>query len=161
MVNNLLTCKICNAYSAKQLHQHLKKIHNVNSTEYRLLYGEESVMQIGFDPIKKIIITTRSKYVKKGYIKLHKQLELIEPYTKLELRAALIDNNLWKKYLGKSKYRTMIVDDIKLYKSIQLYITIDATLENKIKSIVEYNYNVELARCSCGKKYTFGKNCGS
>lgn len=162
MADSLLTCKVCCNYHAKQLHQHLKKEHNMNADEYRLIYGEDCVMQLGFNPKRKSKDDHHSTYVKKGYAQLTNKLELVEPYTKEELKAILENNNLWKRYIGKTKYRSLIKEDIRLYKSIESFtkhLNLKLTLENKMKFIVQYNYDIESARCSCKRKYTFGKHC--
>lgn len=158
MQERKLKCKICN-YEAKQLHQHLKSEHNLTALKYRELYGKDEIMQIGFAPNNKYVDTYRSSYVKRGYKNLQQQLNTLEIYTKDELRNILLNNNLWYKYLGKSKYRTMIADDPRLYKSVMHYTSdiLDTTLENRMKYIVEFNFDISKCRCKCGHKLTYGK----
>ena len=49
-MDNLLTCKYC-GYQGKQLHQHLKAVHNQTIKEYREKFDEFEMSQIGFNPV--------------------------------------------------------------------------------------------------------------
>lgn len=73
----------------------------------------------------------------KSYENLFKKLELIKPYSYEETFNKLIKNDYWKSLKGKSKNRTLIKEDIKLYKSIQYY---SQDLESQVLSSY-YNYN--------------------
>jgi hypothetical protein len=162
MNNKLLICRVCGVYRAKQLHQHLMKEHSMTSKDYRDRFGEREIMQIGFNPEKKSKSQYNSDYVKKGYKKVETTIQSAKVYTKSKLKSLLEENELWKNYLGKTKYRSMIKHDPALYKSIITHtsnLPIKTTLEQKLKLIVVYDYDLNRAKCSCGKRYTFGKHC--
>jgi len=162
----MLKCKLCN-YTAKQLFQHLKAQHNLTTNEYRIMYGTHLKVQDGFTAPQKLNIKRKntSKQIKKSYQKVNRLLELmVEFYTKYDTRNLLLTS--WKTYIGKTKYRTLIKDDIKLYGSINKHtqsltalFNRKLTLTEKLIFIVEYNYDVAKLKCACGKKYTFGKYC--
>lgn len=155
----LLNCKLCN-YKAKQLHQHLKAVHNMSSKEYRDIFGKDLKMQTNFTLDLSQTDPYHSNYVKNGYSKIKSKLNSISPYNRLVLVDKLLNNDLWKKYTGKTKYRTMIKDDIKLYASIMFYTRhLDTKLENRMKFILNYQFETNKCYCSCGKKMTFGKFC--
>jgi hypothetical protein len=121
------------------------------------MYGENEIMQIGFTPNNNINSCSRP-YVKKGYARIRQVLEAVDVYTRDVLRLILSENNLWHKYLGRTKHRTMICDDPKLYKSILHYTKdLDTTLENRMKYIVEFNYDISKCYCKCGSKLVYGK----
>lgn len=163
---NKLKCKLCN-YESKQLFQHLKSKHSMNTIEYRQLFGINEVVQIGFLPDNKIKNDYNSKYVKNGYKKINDKVnDVVDLYSKKAVRNILNKENLWKRYIGKTKYRTMINDDIVLYKSIceyskeaELIISKKMTLPEKMRFITEYNYDVHKIKCNCGKTYTWNKYC--
>jgi hypothetical protein len=165
MKKNKLVCKICK-YEAKQLHQHLRSVHNLSALEYRNIYGKDEIMQIGWGVPKKVdkILSKKGIWV---YKHIFQKLDLIdEIYTLKQLQKILRLNNLWKKYIGKAKNRTLLNDDIKLYKSIYEITKIDElkfgkkmSLPNKIKFILEYDCDIEKLKCSCGKTYTFNRYC--
>lgn len=166
-MDNLLTCKLCN-HKAKQLTQHIKSKHKITCTQYREMFGEHEVMAIGFNPIKKEIDEKFSNMVKTGYSKKKHEIESIsEIYTKEETYNILISNDLYKKYIGKTKYRTLINDDMKLYKSIMEYTDYiptqyfihPFTFTRRLKLIAEYNYNIENAMCQCKRRVTLTKYC--
>ena len=62
---NLLECKIC-GYKEKQLHPHHKAKHNMSSSEYRNIYGDNKIMQLGFTPNKPTLNIKHSNEVKRG-----------------------------------------------------------------------------------------------
>lgn len=162
MSSGLLTCRVCGVYKAKQLHQHIMKEHNMSSRDYRNEFGQNEVMQVGFNPEKRSKSKYNSDYVKKGYKRIESILQSAEVYSKSVLKGLLEENDLWKTYLGKTKYRSMIKQNPAIYKSIMTYtnnLPIKTTLEQKLKLIVEYDYNLDRAKCSCGKRHTFGKYC--
>lgn len=159
----MLQCKIC-GYQTKQLHQHIKAIHNISTKEYRNIYDPNAMMQIGWSKPndKQPINSKASDIVKSGYIGITNKLKTLPIYPKNELKLLLLENECWKKYLGKTKYRTMINDDPIMYKSIMLYtskIPVKWSLEEKMRFIIEYNYNLDLLKCICGKRITFNKYC--
>lgn len=160
MSSIVLTCELCN-YTGKQLHQHIKAVHKLNAKQYREMFGADKIMQIGFIP-KQAADVGRSTYVKLGYNRIKQNSQNVEIYNRLELYDALTVNDTWKKYLGKTKYRTMINDNPRLYYSILEYtkdIPFKWSLEEKMRYIVEYNFNIDPIRCSCGKKVTFNAYC--
>lgn len=152
-----LKCKICE-YEAKQLHQHLKSIHGLNALQYRKIYGESEIMQIGFSPKLSTTDPLISDQVRSTYKRMQAKLESMPLYTKEELKSILSTNDLWHKYIGKTKYRTMICDDPILYKSIMHYtLQFDTTLENRMKYIVKFNFDISKCYCKCKHRLTFGK----
>lgn len=160
---NILTCKIC-GYKSKQLHQHLKLTHSISSAEYRTMFGADEIMQLGWNSIseKHTIDVKQSAAVKDAYKRISDRVDSADLYCKEELRDILLHDERWKKYTGKTKYRSMIKDDVKMYKSILVYtqfVQQRLTLEEKMKLIVYYNYDSESAKCECGRKLTFGKFC--
>lgn len=163
-----LTCKIC-GYSSKQLHQHLKSEHGgMTAFEYRQLFGELEQMQHGFNPESKIIDVKQSNQVKQTYIQTEETLKKITRLFDKDLtRDILIEEDYYKRFLGRTKYRTLICENPQLYKSILehtnlLYAYFDKiTLNNKIKFIVEFNYDITKIQCRCGKKYSFNSYCRS
>lgn len=173
-MDNLLKCKVCNQYEAKQLFQHLKSKHGLTTVDYRNKFGKNEIVQIGFNPNKNYLKpnTIHSEQVKKTYIEITQKLNSITTiYTKEEVRKILIDNGRFKKYFGKSKNRTLIIEDAKLFKSIKEHtkildeIAVAKTnfnyLSNRIKFIVDYNYNERSLRCRCGNSFTFNNGCRS
>jgi len=163
---NKLKCKMCN-YEAKQLFQHFKSVHSIATFEYREKFGKDEIVQLGFLPNYKQKDEYRSKYVRNGYNKINNKIKNVNMlYSKQKTRNILIKNCLWENYIGKAKYRTMINDDVVLYKSICEY-AIGAekimgrslSLPEKMKFIVEYNYNTNKLKCVCNKTYTFNKYC--
>lgn len=157
MQERLLKCKVCD-YEARQLHQHIKAAHNLTALAYREIYGETECMQIGFDPSNKLKDPHHSNYVKQGYADLQQRLGAYELYTQKELYAVLLKDDSWLNYLGKAKYRTMISDDPRLYKSILFYTkSLNTTLENRMKYIVKFNFDLSKCYCKCGHRLTYGK----
>lgn len=121
-MSNLLKCKMCNQYEARQLFQHLKSKHGITTSEYRNKFGKNEIVQIGFTPSDTRVKPNniQSEQVKKTYIGIEHKLNLIvNIYTKEEVRKILLENDRFKRYFGKSKNRTLIVEDAKLYKSIK------------------------------------------
>jgi hypothetical protein len=161
----LLECKLCD-YKAKQLHQHLKSRHKMTTIEYRHKFGMAEVMQFGFIPPAQVsLFSEESKRTKKAYQKQESNLSKLTVYNLKSTQRILLTNMMWKRYLGKAKYRTLINDNAKLYKSILFHTkvlfdySISSTLENKMIFIIEHNCNMESIKCKCGKKYTFANGC--
>lgn len=154
----LLKCQLCE-YRAKQLHQHIKAVHKITSTEYRKKFGHVA-MQTNFDHTKKVVDDYHSEYVKGGYKKLKASLKNLGTYSLIKTQRVL--KTTWKKYLGKAKWRTLIKDDPKLYNSIIYYsetINRKTTLEEKMKFILFFDADIKRAKCFCKRRVTMGKNC--
>jgi len=167
MNDNILTCKIC-GYQSKQLFQHIKAMHKMTTQEYRDIYGQNEIMQIGFiSPIKKANFNDkRSKQVKNSYKKIKEKLENINYlHDKKETQHLLLKNDYYKNFLGRTKQRTLLKTNPKLYKSIYKYSDIllkhfkSITLPQRLTFIVEFNYDLEKCKCYCGHTYTFNKYC--
>lgn len=92
------------------------------------------------------------------------------PYA--EVRKVLLEDEYFKKFIGKAKNRTMIKEAPELYASIIQYTQILEkafkaqnsykacwNFTSRIKFIVEHNLDLEKLRCSCRKKYTWTKYC--
>lgn len=168
-MSELLECKICNNYRAKQLHQHLKAAHGMSSFEYRSLFGNDSILQIGFSPFKKSTNESHSDYVKNGYQQIKKKLENIDTIlSKEETRTILLHNDLYLRYIGRTKQRTLIKEHPMLYKSIYEHTKIlndipkfqFNKLPNRIKFIIDFNYNQDKLKCQhCFKVFTFSEYC--
>lgn len=164
-MTELLICKIC-GYKAKQLHQHIKAVHNMRSIEYRNIYGIDSVMQIGFNPIPIIPKKRASDVIKHSYCRIKQQLDSIDCVYNIDKIINILSvETTFNKYCGKAKYRTMIKDDIVLYKSILFHSkilddkNIKVRFELRMKFIIDFNCNLEKTKCQCGRRYTFGKPC--
>lgn len=113
-------------------------------------------------------------YVKKGWDKIKKSLDAItELYTLEETRNKLITDDYYKKFHGRAKNRTMIVEDPILYKSIykhteemgEAFRIQNVTCRNhanftkRMKFIIEFNGELESLKCKCGKMYTWTMYC--
>ncbi|MBC8388814.1 MAG: hypothetical protein H8E13_12290 [Actinobacteria bacterium] len=91
---NLLECKMC-GYKAKSLHQHIKAIHKISSKEYRNIYGQNCILQIGFIPpaSRPKINKKYSNYVKQGYKNQREKLKkIMNFYSKEETKKILLKN---------------------------------------------------------------------
>lgn len=167
-LSTTLTCKLC-GYSAKQLHQHLKAEHDgMTHVEYRELFGLNEKMQYCWNPIIKDIDKKQSDQVKQTYIQIEENLRKIDRLFDKDLtRDILIEGDYYKHFLGRTKYRTLINENPQLYKSILehtnlLYAYFEKiSLGNKIKFIVEFNYDITKIQCHCGKRYGFTPYCRS
>lgn len=112
-------------------------------------------------------------YVKEGWFNIKNKLKLInEVYTKEDTINLLETDNLYKKYFGRSKNRTMIKENPKLYKSIYEHTKI---LEDTLKGegryrgsynfkyrmifLVEKNGDINNLKCECGDTYNWSKFC--
>jgi len=163
----MLCCKVC-GYQNKQLFQHIRSVHKMSTADYRKMYGCDEIMQIGFAPPKQSTVNKHnSATVKLSYINIQKQLANISALSANDTRDLLIHNNYYLKFLGKSKQKSLRVENIQLYKSVYENTRILDNLVNihptrgftyRIKFIVEYNYNIDKIRCICGK-YTFSTMC--
>lgn len=160
----MLSCKLC-SYTAKQLHQHIRAVHKMSSSEYRHIYGSSEIMQVGFDPLKKL---EKRKSIDNGYNKIKDILNSLDTlYSAEETRLLLLNNEFYKTLYGKAKNRTLIKFDPKLYKSILYHTNILDNLNTygissftkRLEFIVHVNYNLDVLKCNCGKNYTFNKRC--
>lgn len=164
-MENLLVCKIC-GYTAKQLHQHLKSVHNMNSVEYRLVYGQLEQMQYNFNPNIIEIDPKLSEITKGSYRRLKESIDAIDEIIPLdEVKKILLEDNLYINYIGRTKHRTLICENLQLYKSIlchsdilQYYFS-KISFPNRIKFILDYDCDVDRLKCECRSKYTFGSYC--
>lgn len=166
----MLSCRLC-TYTANQLHQHIFAVHNMTSSEYRAIYGSHEIMQVGHTPPSLICKKNeyRSNYVKNGYIAAKIKLDqLTDIYSKEETRDILMKNDFYLSLFGKSKNRTLINHDIKLYNSIYIHtaeinnITPNnrfSSLPSRIKIIILYEYDISKLKCNCGKSYSFTGRC--
>jgi len=112
-------------------------------------------------------------YVKKSWTKINEQLnQIVELYTKIETQKLLLKNEYYKTLYGKSKNRTLIKENPKLYKSIYFHTSILEKVMReqrkykgcynfsyRIKFIVERNCDISSLKCKCGRTYTWNENC--
>lgn len=110
--------------------------------------------------------------VKQHWDKVKDNLLLIEPYSYAETIEILKSQEYYKKLLGKARNRTLIKEDIRLYKSIYFYskkleeIFINQNtykssynFAKRILFLIEHNSDIEKLKCECGKKYSWTKYC--
>ena len=117
-MKNLLVCEIC-GYTAKQLFQHLKAVHNISISEYRNTYNTMAQSQIGFNPPIDTVDEFISDYVKRGWDTSKDVLNnIIEIYNLNDTILLLSTDDYYKNYFGKAKNRTLLKENPKLYKSI-------------------------------------------
>lgn len=168
-LNKQLICKEC-GYKSNQLHQHLKAIHNMTANEYREKYGENEIMQIGFKPYIRNVNEKSSQQVKGGHSCIKNKINLIHDiYTKNEVYEILLNDNYYLNYLGRGAWRTLINDNMKLYKSIYIYTDVLKTLFHKKRIplnfrfdfIIKHKYDINKVTCKCGKGSFVGacKSC--
>lgn len=112
-------------------------------------------------------------YVKFGWNKIKSQLnDIKEIYSYDDMKKELLNNDFYKSLFGRSKNRTLIKQNPKLYKSIFFYTNIleksfkqqnsykgSYNFTYRIKFIVEHNCDVSKLKCQCGKKLTWTKYC--
>lgn len=136
----------------------------MSSLEYRTIYGSNEIMQVGFAPPNGRI----KKQVNNGYATIRETLNSIDGiYSKTETRDRLLYKDLYKSLFGRAKNRTLIKSDPKLYKSLMYYTNQLSFLKRtgmnsftgRIKFIIQFNCNLELLKCNCGKSYTFENRC--
>lgn len=105
-----------------------------------------------------------SLVIKKSYEKQKDEINKLNIYSKEETRALLLQNDYYKKFQGKSKNRTLIIENPALYKSIYEYtnelmkygaVGISSGLGARIAFIVKYDYNIEMILCKCKSKIIF------
>lgn len=115
----------------------------------------------------------KNNYVKKSWKSIKDNLNSItELYNKQKTRELLLDNDYYKQLYGRAKNRTLIKENPVLYNSIYKHTEILETtfknqnsykgmysFSNRIKFIVERNYDIESMKCSCGRKYTWNTYC--
>ena len=100
--------------------------------------------------------------------KLKLSIDLLEPCTYEEVRKFLLENDNYKRYLGKAKNRTLISENLQMYKSILYHTQILEysfkaqksyvgfwNFSHRIRFIVDYDLQIENLKCKCGKKYTW------
>lgn len=112
-------------------------------------------------------------YTKKSWDDTNKMLnEITELYSFDDTIKILLENDYYKCLFGKSKNRTLIKENPKLYKSIYNHTKIlEKTLKShnrnsqmwnftyRIRFIVEHNGKIEKLKCDCGITYTWNKYC--
>ena len=161
----MLQCKLCE-YQSKQLHQHIQAIHKMSANEYRDIFGKDCIMQIGFNPTKKQINHKYSANTRQSYIKIRKDLNnIVDLYTYDETKKILLNNNYYLQLFGKTKNRTLIKQNPKLYKSIYLHTESLTTIPNKslgfsnftnrILFITKYDAQMNNLKCKCERTYSF------
>jgi hypothetical protein len=169
---NLLKCELCD-YTAKQLFQHIKVVHNISVDEYRDMFGVDKVMQINFNPPIADVDKKISTYVSSGHLKIKNKIKSInEIYNKDETIELLKTKFYYKNYFGRAKNRTLIKENPKLYKSIYYHtnnLEYIFTENNKgdgnfnftkrLIFLVEFNTDIEKLKCECGKSYTWNSYC--
>jgi hypothetical protein len=166
--DNILICKLCN-YKSKQLHQHLKAVHKITSSDYRKLYGKNQKMQYNFNPLNsndnKSVDRTLSEKTKKYYNNINTKLSNIhDTYTIQEIQYILSTKQYNNMIYGKGNYRKLVKHDFKLYSSILFHTNIYNNYFKKITfinrvNIILNNFNDKYIKCKCGNKYTFSKYC--
>lgn len=116
---------------------------------------------------------TGSHSVKMGWQNIKKTLSMISNRYSLEKTIEILtNNNLYTKYYGKSKNRSMINADPVLYLSIYDHTRIlEEVLKSqkswkglynfkyRIKFLVEYKCDINKLKCECGKRYIWTKYC--
>jgi hypothetical protein len=113
------------------------------------------------------------EYVKDGWVKIKKQIDDIDKIYDLdETKKLLLSEYYYKDYFGKSKNRTLIKENPKLYKSIYYHTgELESLMKEhnrykgwysftyRLKFITEINCDVEKLKCDCGTAYTWNKYC--
>lgn len=115
---------------------------------------------------------THSEIVKKTWKDSISKLETIGSYSFKETERILLADNLFEKYNGKAKNRTLLKDNPKLYNSIyqhsqrleevfknQRSYKSNYNLTHRIKFIVELNGDLGSLKCTCGRKFNWTKYC--
>lgn len=112
-------------------------------------------------------------YVKLSWNKIKNELNIIdEIYSYEDTKNELLQNDYYKCLFGRSKNRTLIKQNPKLYKSIYHYTDVLCTSLKKqksykgwysftyrIKFIIYHNCDISKLTCQCGKKLTWNKYC--
>jgi hypothetical protein len=109
---------------------------------------------------------------KEYWDRVKSSLSTLEVYTYEKTRTILSKNDLYKQYYGKAKNRTLLKDDLVLYKSVYSYTeelesvlkeqkmySSGYNLRRRLQFIVENNCDLSTLRCSCKKKYSWTKYC--
>lgn len=99
-------------------------------------------------------------------------MDLLELYSYVEVRKFLLENSTYKNYLGKAKNRTLISENLQMYKSILHHTQLLEDVfkaqksyagfwnfSHRIRFIVEHDLQIENLKCKCGKKYTWTTYC--
>jgi hypothetical protein len=112
-------------------------------------------------------------YVKEGWVKIKKEIDNIDDiYLFDETKKLLLNEFYYQNYFGKAKNRTLIKENIKLYKSIYHHTEILETVMKeykrykgsynfmyRLKFIVELDCNIDKLKCECGSSYTWNTYC--
>lgn len=112
-------------------------------------------------------------YVSVGWDKIKRKLNLENDlYSSEETRSILLESNYYKNFFGRAKNRTLIKQNPKLYKSIIFHTDVleksfkkqcsykgSYNFSNRIRFIVERDYDLSTMRCQCGKRVTWTKYC--
>ena len=112
------------------------------------------------------------KQTKQHWDNIKTQITEVEPYSYETTKNLLLKNELYQSLEGKAKNRTLIKQDLKLFRSVYEHtLELEHTfkLQKAYKSnynfykrvlfIVKYDLNIEKLRCSCGKKYSWTGLC--
>lgn len=107
----------------------------------------------------------QSKFVKESYKKLFEEIDSIKNiYNKDETRNLLLEDNYYEKFKGKLKNRTLIKENIKLYKSIyehtKLFEEYPKSVNNfyaRIIFITKYNYDLSSIQCEKCKRISYNR----
>jgi len=110
--------------------------------------------------------------LKEQWDDVRRRMKECTPYDRETTRTLLMDGDRYLRYLGKARNRTAIAEDLKLYVSIMTHTQDLETVfkaqksykghynfSNRIKFIVDCNYDIEELRCECGRKYNWTKYC--
>lgn len=110
--------------------------------------------------------------VQKHWDSVKSQIKDTIPYKKSTTIKILVNEDRYKRYLGKARNRTLIKEDLRLYASVMFHTqNLEAILKaqkshyqgwnfsNRIKFLVHYNCNIEHLKCECGRKYNWTNYC--
>jgi len=112
-------------------------------------------------------------YVKEGWNKIKNEIANVnEIYSFDETKSLLLNEFYYKNYFGRAKNRTLIKENVKLYKSIYHHTEILETVMKeykryrgsynfmyRLKFIVEIDCDIDKLKCECGSSYTWNKYC--
>ena len=121
---------------------------------------KNSVDFLTFDRKKDDFIDNSGDYVKKGWDKIKSSLPK-NHYSKKLTVEKLKNNNLYTKYIGRAKNRTLMNDDPILYNSIyhftkfmDEFITSNKNLYSRIIFLIKYDNENDIKCSSCKKEFT-------
>lgn len=117
---------------------------------------------LSFDRKKDDFIDKTGDYVKRGWDKIKENIT-IEKYSKEETIDMLKADNLYLKYLGKSKNRTLLKENPKLYNSIYKHTSFmdewhnnNKKLSSRIITLIKYDGDVNKLKCNeCNINLTY------